>query len=233
MILCIETATTLCSVALCDENGIVSLRESHELKSHAASLTVLIDELLKQNGIRADDLQAVAVGKGPGSYTGLRIGVSVAKGIAYSSSLPLIAIDTTLSMFHGMKESAGELATDPENSLFCPMIDARRMEVYSAVYTYTGDIVSTIRAEIIDTNSFMNIPEEKRIIFFGDGAGKCKEVIKRKNIYFAGDFRISAAHMQHPVWEAFTEKRFEDVAYFEPFYLKDFIATIPRKSILG
>jgi tRNA threonylcarbamoyladenosine biosynthesis protein TsaB len=233
MILCIETATTLCSVALCDENGIVSLRESQDLKSHAASLTVLIDELLKQNGIGADDLQAVAVGKGPGSYTGLRIGVSVAKGIAYASSVPLIAIDTTLSMFHGMKGSAGEFTSDPGSLLFCPMIDARRMEVYCAVYTFSGDTVSSIKAEIIDSNSFMNIPEEKGIIFFGDGAGKCKEVIKRKNIYFAGDFRISAAHMQCPVWDAFTEERFENVAYFEPFYLKDFIATIPRKSILG
>jgi tRNA threonylcarbamoyladenosine biosynthesis protein TsaB len=233
MIICIETATNLCSVALCSSAGIISLKESTDLKSHASMLTVFIEEVLRKNGIRAGELQAVAVGKGPGSYTGLRIGVSVAKGIAYAASIPLIGIETTLSMFWGMAGMTGEITGKAENTLFCPMIDARRMEVYDAIYDSHGIRKKEISAEIITENSFADIPESKKIIFFGDGAPKCKEVIKRKNIFFADDFRISSAHMQKPVYEAFDNRHFEDVAYFEPYYLKDFITSIPRKNILG
>jgi tRNA threonylcarbamoyladenosine biosynthesis protein TsaB len=233
MVICIETATNLCSVALCSREGVISLRESAEIKSHASMLTVFIDEVFKENGIRAGDLEAVAVGKGPGSYTGLRIGVSVAKGIAYAASVPLIAIETTRSMFWGMRGRLQEFTDDMENALLCPMIDARRMEVYSAVYDPEGNTVKKISAEIISEGSYSDIPESKMIIFFGDGSSKCKEIILRKNIYFADDFRISALHMQKPVYEAINNNHFEDVAYFEPFYLKDFITSIPRKNILG
>jgi tRNA threonylcarbamoyladenosine biosynthesis protein TsaB len=173
------------------------------------------------------------VGKGPGSYTGLRIGVSVAKGIAYAASVPLIGIETTLTMFWGMAGRLKEITDDEENTLFCPMIDARRMEVYSAVYDPNGKTFKEIAAEIIREDSFADIPETKKVIFFGDGAPKCKEVIKRKNVYFADDFRISASYMQKPAYQAIINRRFEDVAYFEPFYLKDFITSIPRKNILG
>jgi tRNA threonylcarbamoyladenosine biosynthesis protein TsaB len=233
MVICIETATNLCSVALCSSEGLIAVRESNDPKSHAAMLTVMIDELLKSCSIMTRDLEAVAVGKGPGSYTGLRIGVSVAKGIAFASTIPLIAIDTTLSMFWGMSELIADQAMDPENTLFIPMIDARRMEVYDAIYDSSGNKVKDISAEIISENSFSEIPESKRIILFGDGAAKCYEVIKRKNVYFAENFRTSASHMQRPVYQAVKEKHFEDVAYFEPFYLKDFITSIPRKNILG
>lgn len=233
MVICIETATNLCSVALCNSSGIISLKESNDFKSHASMLTVFIEEALKEKGIVAKDLEAVAVGKGPGSYTGLRIGVSVAKGIAYGASIPLIGIETTLSMFWGMAGKAEAITGDEENTLFCPMIDARRMEVYNAIYDLHGKKEKEISAEIIDENSFADIPESKKIIFFGDGASKCREVIKRKNIYFADDFRISASHMQKPVYQAIENRNFEDIAYFEPFYLKDFITTIPRKNILG
>jgi tRNA threonylcarbamoyladenosine biosynthesis protein TsaB len=196
-------------------------------------LTVFIDEALKEKGIKARDLEAVAVGKGPGSYTGLRIGVSVAKGIAYAASIPLVGVETTLSMFWGMAGRIEEITGDKENTLLCPMLDARRMEVYNAIYDSHGKKEKEISADIISENSFADIPESKKIIFFGDGAAKCKEVIKRKNIYFADDFRISASHMQKPVYQAIENRHFEDVAYFEPFYLKDFITSIPRKNILG
>jgi tRNA threonylcarbamoyladenosine biosynthesis protein TsaB len=233
MVICIETATNLCSVALCTGSGIVSLKESNDLKSHASMLTIFIEEILKENGLRARDLDAVAVGKGPGSYTGLRIGVSVAKGIAYAASIPLIGVETTLSMFWGIADLIKEIPGNEENTLFCPMIDARRMEVYDAIYDPYGKIEREISAEIINEESFAYIPESIKVIFFGDGAAKCKEVIKRKNVYFANDFRVSASHMRRPVYEAINNKHFEDVAYFEPFYLKDFITSIPRKNIFG
>jgi tRNA threonylcarbamoyladenosine biosynthesis protein TsaB len=233
MVICIETATNLCSVALCSSDGVISLKESTDLKSHASMLTVFIGEVLQESGITIRDLEAVAVGKGPGSYTGLRIGVSVAKGIAYGASLPLIGIETTLSMFWGMAGRIAEFSDDVANTLLCPMLDARRMEVYNALYDYNGNKQKDISADIITEDSFSDIPETKNIIFFGDGAAKCKEVIKRKNVYFADDFRISASHMLKPVYQAINLSHFEDVAYFEPFYLKDFITSVPRKNILG
>ena len=224
MILCLETATNLCSVALCNSAGVISVRESNDLKSHASMLTVFINEILNEAGITAQKLDAVAVSKGPGSYTGLRIGVSVAKGIAYAASIPLIGIDTTFSMFNGVNKSG---------SLYCPMLDARRMEVYYAVYDSNGNTVRNISAKIITEDSFMDIPESSDILFFGDGSEKCKGLIKRANVHFDDDFRMSAAHMYKPAIQALDKKHFEDVAYFEPFYLKDFITSTPRKSIFG
>ena len=233
MILCLETATNLCSVALCDNAGVVSLRESDESKSHASMLTVFIEEIFKHNGIRARDLSAVAVSKGPGSYTGLRIGVSVAKGIAYAATIPLIATETTLSMFWGIRDNHSFGTESDANSLFCPMLDARRMEVYYAIYDSKGNKIKEISAEVINETSFVNIPQSQKIIFFGDGALKCKEVINRKNALFATDFSISASHMYKPVLTAYNDHKFENVAYFEPLYLKDFITSRPRKNILG
>ena len=233
MILCLETATNLCSVALCDNAGVVSLRESDESKSHASMLTVFIEEIFKHNGIRARDLSAVAVSKGPGSYTGLRIGVSVAKGIAYAATIPLIATETTLSMFWGIRDNHSFGTESDANSLFCPMLDARRMEVYYAIYDSKGNKIKEISAEVINETSFVNIPQSQKIIFFGDGALKCREVINRKNALFATDFSISASHMYKPVLNAYNDHKFENVAYFEPLYLKDFITSRPRKNILG
>jgi tRNA threonylcarbamoyladenosine biosynthesis protein TsaB len=233
MILCLETATNLCSVALCDNAGVISLRESNESKSHASQLTVFIEEILAERGIRARDLSAVAVSKGPGSYTGLRIGVSVAKGIAYGASIPLIGIETTFSMFWGIIKSPGFNSESDIDTLFCPMLDARRMEVYYAVYDSGGNKIKDIAAEIISKDSFTDFPENKKIVFFGDGALKCKEVINRENALFMTDYRISASDMQKPVFQSYNEHLYEDVAYFEPLYLKDFITSKPRKNILG
>jgi tRNA threonylcarbamoyladenosine biosynthesis protein TsaB len=233
MIICLETSTNICSVALCNSFGVVAIRESSENKSHASQLTVFVKDLLAQEGLRAANLDAVAVSKGPGSYTGLRIGVSAAKGIAYAASIPLIGIETTLSMFYGIDETIRTKYGIDKTSLFVPMIDARRMEVYYSVLTSEGRTVKGISAEIIDDRSFSQIPESVRLLIFGDGASKCKQVIKRANVEFADEFRISAAYMYEPVFKSLRENRFEDIAYFEPFYLKDFITSRPKKNILG
>jgi tRNA threonylcarbamoyladenosine biosynthesis protein TsaB len=233
MVICIETATNICSVALCDNEGVVSLRENNDIKSHASVLTVFIDEMLKENHIKPSELEAVATAKGPGSYTGLRIGVSVAKGIAFAASIPLIGIGTTLSMYWGMAARMKISGADMKATYLCPMIDARRMEVYHAIYDADGTIVKDVCAEVINEDSFSEIPENIRLILYGDGAIKCRDIIRRKNVVFDDDFRISAAYMQVPVYNAIRNRHFENVAYFEPFYLKDFITTIPRKNILG
>lgn len=231
MILCIETATPVCSVALCDSEKVVSMRESRENKSHASLLTLYILDILNEHGLKASELDAIAVSKGPGSYTGLRIGVSTAKGIAYGSRIPLIGIETTRSMFHGMKFAAEIKGDYSPETLFCPMIDARRMEVFYCIYDSNGQKIKDIRADIIDEGSFSEISEEMKIIFCGDGSEKCREVIKRKNRVFYNDPIISAKNMLIPADEAFMVRRFEDVAYFEPYYLKNFIATIPKNKI--
>jgi tRNA threonylcarbamoyladenosine biosynthesis protein TsaB len=233
MIICLETSTLICSVALCDANGVVALRESGENKSHASQLTVFIEELLAEAGLRVSDLDAVAVSKGPGSFTGLRIGVSTAKGLAYAGSIPLIGIETTLSMFHGIDETIKRKYGIGKTSLFVPMLDARRMEVYYSILTSEGKSIKEISAEIIDERSFSDIPENVMMLIFGDGASKCKQVLKRQNIVFADEFRISAAYMYEPAFKSLRERRFEDIAYFEPFYLKDFITSRPKKNILG
>jgi len=232
MILCIETATDLCSVALCDSGGTVALRENDKGRSHASVLTVFIEEILREAGIRAADLNAVAVSKGPGSYTGLRIGVSVAKGITYAASIPLIGVDTTRSMFHGFSDSADNNFNITSTDLFCPALDARRMEIYYTVYDVKGNMISQIKAEIIDKNSFSEFPETSRIFMFGEGAAKCIGVVNRKNITFISDFRMSASFMRKPAYEALNNNRFENVAYFEPFYLKDFLTSKPVRNVL-
>lgn len=226
MILCIETATTVCSVSLCHKGELLEKRESSEEKSHASLLTLFTEDILKKKGLRADEMDAVAISKGPGSYTGLRIGVSAAKGIAYAAGLPLIAIPTTGIMYYGAR-------ADEAYDYYCPMIDARRMEVYTAVYDKKGSLVMPISAHIITENSFSEILENGRVLFFGDGAGKCRDIISHPSASFDGSFLTSSEYMCTPAQEAYDNSDFEDTAYFEPFYLKDFIPTIPKKNIYG
>jgi tRNA threonylcarbamoyladenosine biosynthesis protein TsaB len=233
MILCLETATPVCSVALCDSEGNILKRESSDNRSHATRLTIFIEELLSEAGINTKDLEAVVVSKGPGSYTGLRIGVSVAKGIAYGSSVPLIGVDTTRSMFNGVIADASQKYGTDSTSLFCPMIDARRMEVYYTLFDAKGNVFKDISAEIISENSFSGISENVRIVFFGDGSEKCRNVTRHSNSVFISDFVISSSYMYKTAFEKFRAGLFEDVAYFEPFYLKDFITTVQRKNILS
>jgi tRNA threonylcarbamoyladenosine biosynthesis protein TsaB len=233
MILCIETATNVCSVALIDRDRVIGIKESSIDKSHASLLSVFIEELLSEQKIKAQSLDAVAVSMGPGSYTGLRIGVSTAKGICFGAGLPLIAINTLKSMYYGAVEL---YSSDPEinpKTLYCPMIDARRMEVYSSLYDSKGNEIREVQAEIITEDSYMSFLEESPILFFGNGSDKCLELINHTNTVFRRDYQLSASSLAIPALYAFDKKDFADIAYFEPYYLKDFVATIPRKNILG
>lgn len=223
LILNLETATTVCSVALAKDGQVIASKEQHGDYSHAENLTLFIEAVLKQAKLSLTDVDAIAISKGPGSYTGLRIGVSTAKGLCYSLNKPLIAIDT---LQHLALAGATELGTTAvADSLFCPMIDARRMEVYCGVYDKNNKEVKPVAAEIIDEQSFSGLLNDHTIYFFGDGAMKCKNVLdKNPNAVFLDRVVISAKSMAMLAEKAFWEKRFEDTAYFEPFYLKDFVA---------
>jgi len=204
-------------------------------------LTVFIKEAMRESGIEYNELSAVAVSRGPGSYTGLRIGVSAAKGICYASDLPLISVDTLKIMAQRVIKITGSAGSDEpppdgaklneagtEELLLCPMIDARRMEVYMALFDTRGNQVSKISAEIIDENTFSRYKPVKKILFFGDGAEKCKKVLVESNAAFIPGIYPSAREMADLSYNSLQEERFEDTAYFEPFYLKDFIATKPK-----
>lgn len=227
LILNIETATEICSVSIAKDGQLLALKENMEGLQHAKLLTVFIETIFKENAVSIKELDAVAVSKGPGSYTGLRIGVSAAKGIAYAGDIPLIAISTLQAMAKGL----GNQNSFEENTWLCPMIDARRMEVYSAFFNLQNEQQRKIAADIIDENSYSGILVERPVVFFGNGAAKCKETIQSPNAKFIEDISCSAKNMTELSYRAFKNKQFEDVAYFEPFYLKDFVATIPRKNI--
>ncbi len=230
IILNLETATTVCSVALAKDGELLALKEINGDYSHAENLTVFIEDVIQKSNINIKDIDAVAVSKGPGSYTGLRIGVSTAKGLCYSLDKPLIAINTlehiSLSVLKTINNSGSEQSTIAlANNLFCPMLDARRMEVYCALFDSNNKCVMPTSALIIDENSFVEYLKERIIYFFGDGATKCKEVLSvNKNAMFIDDIVPSAKNMIPLSELAFNNKQFEDVAYFEPLYLKDFVA---------
>ncbi len=234
LILNIETSTQVCSVCVSLDGVVKGIQESNEEKSHAKLLTIFIDQLLNELDYKIDDFDAISISKGPGSYTGLRIGVSTAKGLCYAKDIPLIAINTLQSMANGiiLKANSNDISVDDfENSILVPMIDARRMEVYSAFFNSKGEFIRDVKAEIIDENSYQDILRKQKIIFFGDGSEKIREVIKHENAVFVKNFNPSSSYMAGLSEIAFREKQFEDVAYFEPFYLKDFIATVPKKNI--
>jgi len=230
----IETTGDVCSVALSNDRDLISLKENDGGRSHASLLTVFVDDILKENNLTGKNLSAVCVSKGPGSYTGLRIGVAAAKGICYAASVPLIGINTLESMTFGMaarleKENPG-LASVPD-LLFCPLIDARRLEVYTAFLAPDGHLVSGISALILKPGIFDDWLLTHHIIFFGSGVTKAQPLIAHQNAAFISGFHNSAAHLLTPAWNSFSQKRFEDLIHFEPFYLKDFMATTPRKKL--
>ena len=229
----IETATHTCSVALSYGEELISFKESHIDKSHASLLTVFIEDLFRETGISAAELNAVSVSMGPGSYTGLRIGVSVAKGLAYSLGIPMLAVSTLKAMAIGFLKKLEAGKTKDHAFLLCPMIDARRMEAYLAIYDSELNTVQDTTALIIDENSFLKKLKNRKIYFFGSGAQKCESVINHKNSYFYPDFLNSSKYMIPLAFSQFKRKEFVDIAYFEPYYLKDFIATIPKNKILG
>ncbi|MCP4551520.1 MAG: tRNA (adenosine(37)-N6)-threonylcarbamoyltransferase complex dimerization subunit type 1 TsaB [Bacteroidetes bacterium] len=223
-LLLLETATGVCSVALADQGELISLKETSTANSHSSLLTTFIDEILKENDLQYSDLDAIVVSKGPGSYTGLRIGISSAKGLCFSLDKPLIAINTLQSMAYGIHKMIQD-----ENFLICPMIDARRMEVYDSLFDPHLNEIKATAAEIIDENSFSDYFKKSTIYFGGDGADKCREVLShQKNAKFVSDFKVSAKYMIEIASQKFKEKQFEDVVYFEPYYLKDFIAGKPN-----
>ncbi|MFD2597664.1 tRNA (adenosine(37)-N6)-threonylcarbamoyltransferase complex dimerization subunit type 1 TsaB [Sphingobacterium corticis] len=230
-ILCIETATTTCSVSISNQDELLGLREAQEPNMHASALTVFIEDLIADCGITFASLSAVAVSKGPGSYTGLRIGVSVAKGLCYALDIPLISVNTLASMAQGFfSENADRL---DKHSLLCPMIDARRMEVYVAMFDKQLRESDPTRALIVDEHSFDSwTAEGKHLLLFGTGADKLSELFKSRNdLQVVLGFQNSATHLVVPAWQKYQTSDFEDVAYFEPFYLKDFVATTPKKLL--
>ncbi len=227
MILNIETSKSVCSVALSTEEKIIAQKVSYDNNSHSKVLATFIDEIFKQQKIKPQQLKAVAVSEGPGSYTGLRIGTSTAKGLTYSLGIPMIAIDTLKIMCVNLLEKQ---ETTPDMVL-CPMIDARRMEVYTAFYDYQLEKMSEISNLIIDEHSFETVLQYKKIIFFGDGASKCKSTLVHQNAIFIDEVFPLAENMIKLSFEKFKNNDFVDVAYFEPFYLKPFIATIPKDKL--
>ncbi|HTN69122.1 MAG TPA: tRNA (adenosine(37)-N6)-threonylcarbamoyltransferase complex dimerization subunit type 1 TsaB [Dysgonamonadaceae bacterium] len=225
-ILHIETATHVCSCALSCNGELVFNRESYEPQSHATLLGVFVEEAVKFSHKKDIQIHAVSVSSGPGSYTGLRIGVSEAKGIAYGLDAKLIALPTLEIMAKTVSETIdGEV-------LLCPMIDARRMEVYTAVFDSSMNQIEPVSAKIIDEKSFMNLLDKHKVAFFGDGAFKCKEVISHPNAVFIPDVHPLASEMISLSMAAYRSAKFEDIAYFEPFYLKDFVATKPKNKVL-
>jgi tRNA threonylcarbamoyladenosine biosynthesis protein TsaB len=227
-ILLLETATEVCSAAISRDGQIIALRETQENFNHSEKLTVFIEELFAEEAVYPQMPDAVCVSKGPGSYTGLRIGVSVAKGICYALNIPLIAISTLEAMAYQVAQNHLKL---PANTLLCPMIDARRMEVFYAMYDHNGKQMTDISAKIIDENSFDEELNHNTIFFFGNGALKCKSVLSHPNAKFAEEVNASARFMPTLAENYFNQKKFVNVAYFEPFYLKDFVATIPKNKV--
>jgi tRNA threonylcarbamoyladenosine biosynthesis protein TsaB len=212
-ILHIETATKVCSVALSADGELVQIREfKDEGYSHGEQLTILIQEVLDLQGIKPENLSAVSVSAGPGSYTGLRIGVSTAKGLCYALNIPLISVDTLQSM--------AEVAriVYPDSNL-CPMIDARRMEVFSLITNFDAEILKPVSADVLDENSYTDF---EPFVCFGDGAGKMEEIWGDRNILFDLELEPSAKGQIHTAYQKFLNSEFEDVAYFEPAYLKEF-----------
>lgn len=225
-ILLIETSTKACSVALSRDFQIEFSRETLEGPNHASLLGTYVEETMefaRQNGIMPD---AVAVSAGPGSYTGLRIGVSEAKGLAFGLQVPLIAIPTLKAMccqvmFHTDTEME-------EGALYCPMIDARRMEVYTALYDQALGEVREPSAKVIDADFLNDILDEHPVYYFGDGADKCRELLTHPNAHFVKEIRVLARDMMALAIQAFNRQQFADVAYFTPYYLKEFEASKPK-----
>lgn len=235
LILHIETATDICSVAISEGDQQLASAESGPERSHATLLNSFIRKCLQESNKEVQDLEAISVSKGPGSYTGLRIGVSTSKGLAYGLQKPLLSTGTLQSMAAGASSHSDiqELIHKHGSDLIlCPMLDARRMEVYTGFLSQELEVVREVTADIVDEASFEEILEKNKVCFFGNGADKCEEVIKHPNAYFIRGFNPSASHMIKPVLKRFKEQQFEDVAYFEPFYLKDFVATTPKKKLL-
>ncbi len=226
----IETATPVCSVALSENEDVLFEKRSLEGLSHASHLGVFVEETIREAVRQNVEIQAVAVSCGPGSYTGLRIGVSMAKGVCFGQNVPLLSIPTLkILALKAIKKVAGEHG--PE-ALFYAMLDARRMEVYSAIYDTSLCQVRNTKAEIITEETYAQLPEKQKVYFFGNGAEKCKNMRNAKKVTFIDEIVPLAKDMALLSGNALATKKFEDVAYFEPVYLKDFTATVSKNKVL-
>ena len=222
ILLNIETATKNCSVSLSENENVLTLTELNEGQfSHAEKLHTFILTVLKDSAKEMHDIDAIAVSKGPGSYTGLRIGVSAAKGLCFALDKPLISIPTLTLLASSIKAK--------NNEFIIPLLDARRMEVYSAIFNSKYEQIRKTKAEIIDSNSFNELLDKGKTYFLGDGAAKCKEIIKHNNAVFLDNYFPSAKEMANLSFTKYQTNNFEDLAYFEPYYLKDFVAGKPKK----
>ena len=229
LILNIESSTTVCSVSLSQDGDLLAMREVNDGYSHAEKLAVFVQEVIDESGVTTKELDAVAVSRGPGSYTGLRIGVSLAKGISYASDVPLISVDTLKQMcLHPAVQKELIYLKDP---ILCPMLDARRMEVYCAMYDIGLVQNRSFEAVVLDENSFDLELQQDGVLFFGNGSEKFEPVTKSESAYFVKDVWPSAAQMAPLAEIAYQTAEFEDVAYFEPFYLKEFQGTTPKKKV--
>ncbi|MCF6352277.1 MAG: tRNA (adenosine(37)-N6)-threonylcarbamoyltransferase complex dimerization subunit type 1 TsaB [Cyclobacteriaceae bacterium] len=223
MILSIETSTKICSVALHNKGELLAESTLYVDKSHAEKLAVLIKDLISYADITTKDLTAVAIASGPGSYTGLRIGTSTAKGLCYALNIPLMAVNTLEAMAYGVTQ------TLTKDYMLCPMLDARRMEVYCMLTDKELKIIKPVEAKIIDENSFSTELITNKIVFFGNGAAKCKAILGgHSNVVFINNQSISAVYIGKLAWQKYKENKFEDLAYFEPEYLKEFKAIKPK-----
>jgi len=225
-ILHIETSTTVCSVALSVDGSIVFERTTFEGPSHAALLGVFVEEAIAFLKAKPYQPEAIALSGGPGSYTGLRIGSSMAKGLCMGWDVPLIVVPTLQVMALQAIRRYGK--TD---CLYCAMLDARRMEVYAAIYNATLDVIKETHAEVITPDSYQAYLKYGTVCFFGNGASKCRSVLTSERAEFVDDIHPLATDMVSLADEAFQTKRFENTAYFEPFYLKEFLATTPKKNV--
>ncbi|MBK7964653.1 MAG: tRNA (adenosine(37)-N6)-threonylcarbamoyltransferase complex dimerization subunit type 1 TsaB [Bacteroidetes bacterium] len=224
LLLLLETATSVCSIALADGDRILSMRTSTEEREHASMLTIYIQEVMEESGKDLSQLDAVVVSKGPGSYTGLRIGVATAKGICFSLDKPLIAIDTPLAMaYEYLHQQKNEFST---NSYLIPVIDARRMEVYGAAINMEMEYNQPIRAEVLHEESFIGDPEAIYYVF-GDAAEKCKAVYESQSLVKVDtEYKHSAFGLLYPGLKAWNDQAFENISVFEPYYLKEFVAKV-------
>ena len=227
LILNIDTSTSVCSVALAQDGQVKAQKESNEGLNHSVLLGTYIDEVLKEAGISPHELDAVAVSMGPGSYTGLRIGISMAKGLCFGTGKPLIAVPTLQSLAQAVSSRLND-----RTAWYCPMIDARRMEVYTAFFDADNQVMVDTKAEIIDKDSFADILSARKVYFFGNGSDKVKDTLTSPTANFIEGVETSASYMVPVSERQFAAKAFEDVAYFEPFYLKDFIATVAKKKVI-
>tara|TARA_B100000902_G_C27185536_1_gene851142 strand:- start:55 stop:732 length:678 start_codon:yes stop_codon:yes gene_type:complete len=220
--LALETTTRNCSVALFDNEKLIKLKEKVSKEySHAEQLTLFIEDVLKRSDISLQELDGIALSSGPGSYTGLRIGTSTAKGLCYSLDIPLVSVSTLKAMAYGMSKKR-------DFQIYCPMIDARRMEVFASFYDKSNNEIRGTQADIIEEHIYDNFLKEK-ILFFGDGSLKCKNIIVNPNAYFIDNIFPSAKDIGALAYNKFLDNDHEDVAYFEPYYLKDFIAGVKTK----